>query len=271
VVLRPFAHLLRYWERCKRGRGKVRGSASRLQIALIGAQPKHRREFARWLNRMIGRCSIAEFGHAADLGNRADADASTFDLAFFVVETTSPEMRIDALNELVACAPEVPVLALSDHAGSGLLAEAIGRGARGCILTSMQTAVTRAAIKLVLAGGIFVPATMLISAPHNGAEGGQLTGRTDPRSTQTTALRHRPYRGSKPGEGYRPASAQFTRREAEVLAALQEGKQNKTIARELGIRESTVKVHVARLMRKLNVTNRTQIACLSHRLVPRHK
>ena len=51
--------------------------------------------------------------------------------------------------------------------------------------------------------------------------------------------------------------------ESEVLGRLSEGKPNKVIARELGIREGTVKVFVRRILSKLHVSNRTQLALLA--------
>lgn len=52
----------------------------------------------------------------------------------------------------------------------------------------------------------------------------------------------------------------FTVRQLAVARALQQGSANKTIAYELGLRESTVKVHIRNIMRKLKATNRTQAA-----------
>jgi two-component system, NarL family, nitrate/nitrite response regulator NarL len=49
-------------------------------------------------------------------------------------------------------------------------------------------------------------------------------------------------------------------REAEILERLMRGHSNKTIARELGITETTVKVHLKSLLRKINASNRTQAA-----------
>jgi DNA-binding NarL/FixJ family response regulator len=45
-----------------------------------------------------------------------------------------------------------------------------------------------------------------------------------------------------------------------VLRALREGKANKIIAYELNMRESTVKVHVRNIMKRLNARNRTEVA-----------
>jgi DNA-binding NarL/FixJ family response regulator len=52
----------------------------------------------------------------------------------------------------------------------------------------------------------------------------------------------------------------LTARERDVLKILRKGRQNKTIAFELGIAESTVKVHLHKIMKKLHVSNRTQVA-----------
>lgn len=55
----------------------------------------------------------------------------------------------------------------------------------------------------------------------------------------------------------------LTTRQKSVLEGLSRGEANKAIARRLGIREATVKVHVRQIMRKLGVANRTQVAILS--------
>jgi DNA-binding NarL/FixJ family response regulator len=55
----------------------------------------------------------------------------------------------------------------------------------------------------------------------------------------------------------------FTVRQNAVLQALRQGKANKIIAYELNMRESTVKVHVRNIMRKLKARNRTEVAYLT--------
>ena len=52
----------------------------------------------------------------------------------------------------------------------------------------------------------------------------------------------------------------LTTRQIAVLSHLQQGKANKIIAHELRMSESTVKVHVRNIMRKMGATNRTQAA-----------
>jgi DNA-binding NarL/FixJ family response regulator len=55
----------------------------------------------------------------------------------------------------------------------------------------------------------------------------------------------------------------FTRRQMEILACLWAGKPNKLIAHELNLSQSTVKVHIRIIMKKLHATNRTQVVLLS--------
>jgi DNA-binding NarL/FixJ family response regulator len=55
----------------------------------------------------------------------------------------------------------------------------------------------------------------------------------------------------------------FTQRQSQILECLRRGMANKLIAYELDMCESTVKVHIRNIMKKLNATNRTQVAYLT--------
>ena len=52
----------------------------------------------------------------------------------------------------------------------------------------------------------------------------------------------------------------FTRRQKDVLYLLAEGISNRDIARELGLSEHTVRIHISAILRTLKITNRTQAA-----------
>jgi two-component system nitrate/nitrite response regulator NarL len=60
------------------------------------------------------------------------------------------------------------------------------------------------------------------------------------------------------------ADVGLTERENEVLGCLAEGLNNKTIARNLGISDTTVKVHIKNILRKLNMTSRLEAAVWKH-------
>jgi two-component system, NarL family, nitrate/nitrite response regulator NarL len=65
-----------------------------------------------------------------------------------------------------------------------------------------------------------------------------------------------PSAGTEPGRG----GSQLSPREREILSHLVTGHSNKAIARDLGITEATVKVHLKSVQRKIRVDNRTQAA-----------
>lgn len=78
---------------------------------------------------------------------------------------------------------------------------------------------------------------------------------------------------ARPGEPVAPASTRnvgLSDRETQILQSLVAGCANKLIARKLDIAEATVKVHIKGLLRKLNVSNRTQAAiwALNQSLLP---
>jgi DNA-binding NarL/FixJ family response regulator len=146
---------------------------------------------------------------------------------------------LDRLQEMM---PEVPQIVVSDREDIRAVAEAIKRGVRGYIPTSLDSHVVIEALRFVQAGGTFVPASALIKAAT--APGGECAALMTPTP---------PVRG-------------FTNREREVLGHLRQGKPNKIIAHELKMQESTVKVHVRRIMKKLNATNRTQAAFLAQQM-----
>lgn len=65
------------------------------------------------------------------------------------------------------------------------------------------------------------------------------------------------------------SDAALTEREHEILECLANGMNNKTIARYLGISDTTVKVHIKNLLRKLNLTSRLEAAVWVHQHKPK--
>jgi DNA-binding NarL/FixJ family response regulator len=106
---------------------------------------------------------------------------------------------------------------------------AIENGARGYIPTSMTLGIAVEAVRLVEAGGTFVPISCVMPSSQNQGNGGNQL---------------------------------FTARQIMVVEALCRGKANKQIAFELGMCESTVKVHIRHIMRKLKARNRTEVAMM---------
>ena len=146
----------------------------------------------------------------------------------------------DDIAALAMAYNPAPTIILSDREGTDAIVEALEAGAHGYIPTTLSLEVALGAMRLVRAGGTFVPAASLIAA-HKIAE---------------TVERDR-----------RPSTTMFTARQIAVVEALRRGKANKLIAYELNMCESTVKVHVRNIMKKLKAKNRTQVAFMATELL----
>jgi DNA-binding NarL/FixJ family response regulator len=141
---------------------------------------------------------------------------------------------LNALKVLSQVAPKIPIIVLAYNNDAELARTAISHGAKGYIPVTMGFELTIEAVRFVLAGGTYVPMDCLLG-----------------RDRQEDAP-------SQP-----PTSDLVTARELAVIRAIQKGKSNKVIAYELNMCESTVKVHVRRIMKKLNAKNRTDVAIKS--------
>ena len=146
----------------------------------------------------------------------------------------------DQLSLLGQIMPDVSVVLLSDSEQVDHIVRAFRLGIRGYIPTSLPMKDAAEAIRFVWLGGSFVPPSALgASIRLPSAEGGIVDGRNR-------------------------TPARFTPRQHEVLRRLRQGKPNKIIAYELEMCESTVKVHIRHIMRKLHARNRTQVVLLTH-------
>jgi DNA-binding NarL/FixJ family response regulator len=145
------------------------------------------------------------------------------------------EASTSALKFLSELAPSIPVIVLAYNNDAEMARTAICHGAKGYIPVTMGFEITIEAVRFVLAGGTYAPMDSLLLA------------RGGPEDAPAQA----------------PTSGLVTARELAVIRAIQKGKSNKVIAYELDMCESTVKVHVRHIMKKLNAKNRTDVAIKS--------
>src|SRR5271166_1498706 len=134
----------------------------------------------------------------------------------------------EALRELSALVSVVPVIVLAGQNDAQLARTVMQQGAKGYIPVTLAFNIAIEAVRFVLAGGTYVPVDCLVS------------------TTGDVPLRQ--------------SFASLSNRELAMVRAIQRGKPNKLIASELGMRESTVKVHVRNVMNKLKAKNRTEVA-----------
>jgi DNA-binding NarL/FixJ family response regulator len=159
----------------------------------------------------------------------------------------SVQATCQTLRGLCGEAPIGAVLRCDDAA----LRRTLGAlGIAGVVQHEASLAVAIAAIQLMWVGGSCFPPDLSRDDEYASA-----------RFSPSEALEPAPVAmaqesGRKNGYSELP----LTSRECDVLRFLREGRQNKIIAFELGISESTVKVHLRNMMKKLNASNRTQVA-----------
>jgi DNA-binding NarL/FixJ family response regulator len=229
-------------------------AGEQLPIVLIERRPLTRECLVRWLEQDRPDFRVMP----TDAAGRVASDPRILrDANLIVFSTGADNLKssevLDAIDQLTRNPAQIPVVILSDYDELDTVAEVMQHGVRGYIPTSLDLTEAMEALRFVQAGGTFVPAQAVIrslqrmannqlSARHGGGAG---TGNSSEHDMEKTPFES------------------LTRREKEVLAHLRQGKPNKIIAYDLNITESTVKVFVRRIMRKLNAVNRTEVAYLT--------
>jgi len=159
------------------------------------------------------------------------------------------ESLMQPFARILAENPDAPVLAIVQDCGADVAEELIQRHVTGIITADSSIEMMIAALRFALAGGSFAPPALV-------------RAHTAPQDPAPTPQDMR----AEPPEMTSQHETTFTPREIEVLHRLRQGLQNKIIAYELGISESTVKVHLRNVMKKLHASNRTQVAFMLRRL-----
>jgi DNA-binding NarL/FixJ family response regulator len=198
--------------------------AREIIIVLIEERTLIRECLARCISADLG-CSVVSFENISRWQDSVDIHAS---LIIFSVGNRD----YDYIHQLSETGNAPLIVIFSDAADLDSIAEGVRCGVRGHVPTNTALHIAVAALRLVLAGSIFVPAECLLNTclPAKAcASDGQEIG-------------------------------DFSPRQNTVVDALGQGKTNKLIAFELGISENTVKVHVHNIMKKMLVKNRTEAA-----------
>lgn len=145
----------------------------------------------------------------------------------------SSDAFLGEIREMTDELGDIPIVVMSESDDLSCILQVLDSGARGFVPTSLGMAICVEAIRLAMVGGTFVPAEAVMAMRH------KLKSKADEE---------------------KPMTGLFTERQAEIAQALRRGKANKIIAYELNLRESTVKVHIRNIMKKLKATNRTEVA-----------
>ena len=154
------------------------------------------------------------------------------DLDLVLLDLRLPDMDgLEALAAIRAGFPALPVVIVSASENKQDIMAALRLGALGFVSKASSADVLENALRLVLAGDVYLPSGLMLSPDGAGADW--------PRNP----------------EG---ASRGLTDRQAQVMRLMAKGESNKQIARALNLSESTVKVHVTAILRALGVSSRAQ-------------
>jgi len=136
---------------------------------------------------------------------------------------------LDALQGIRQQLPAALIVILSGTEDHKMVEAALQNGAQGYIPKSSSAKIMLSALQLIISGGTYVPSQILQKKPVPNAM---------PATAATTEHK-------------------LTPRQYDVLLQLATGKSNKAIGSELHLTESTVRAHVAAILKTFNVSNRT--------------
>lgn len=174
--------------------------------------------------------------------------ASSYSQVFKILNTESQidvlvldvEMQdmpwLESLKQIHALAPKMKIIVVSASEDSRTIRTILATGVKGYIPKRSEVKVFNNALKLIIEGGSYVPPNLLENTPLNA-----LSGRNIGIKTLTT-------------------------RQSQVLDLIAQGKSNKQIAYDMGVSESTVKLHINALLRSLHVSNRTQAVITAQKI-----
>ena len=192
---------------------------------------------------LAGTDDIRIVAEAADGSEVASAvDAYRPDVV--LMDIRMPRMDGLAATELLREREDAPaVIVLTTFDADDHVLRALRAGASGFLLKDTPPPEILKAVRLVAAGeAMLSPGVTRRLLEHLAGDSG-----ADARRTDSQALLER-----------------LTDREREVAVAIGQGKSNAEIAGELYMSVATVKAHVSKLLTKLELNNRVQIALLAH-------
>jgi two-component system nitrate/nitrite response regulator NarL len=162
-------------------------------------------------------------------------------------------LGVDGIATLKGAAPQVRIMMLTVSENENDLAAALQAGADGYLLKTVELDHLSEFIVKVLAGESVVSPEMmtkLVTAFRTKTPPALPGGAAAPEAGSASA---------EPGQ-HSSGIDLLSSREREVLALIALGDSNKLIARKLDIAETTVKIHVQHILRKLQLSSRVQAA-----------
>ena len=157
---------------------------------------------------------------------------------------------LETLHLLTQDVPQSKVVILTVSEEAEELGEALRSGAVGYLTKNVEAETLVTAIRKAKRGEPAIAESMTMKL----VEQFRSQGSGQPGATVT------PPEPPSVQPGAAPERVHLTAREREIMQCLARGESNKEIARRLDVAESTVKIHVQNILKKLNLSSRVQIA-----------
>lgn len=207
-----------------------------MRILLADTQALYRAGLRQLLPDLSPEAEVVEAESIPEIRERSEA-GEAFDL--IIADLSFLDSAPGGLRIVAQACRAAPLVVLSTGEARADVARAFDSGARAFIPRASPSNVVLNILRLVLAGGVYLPPSVL--------------------EERAPAV---PF--AFPG-GARPFG--LTDRQLDVLALLAEGKTNRDIAWALGLAEGTIKIHVTAILKTLGVRNRTQAVIAASRLL----
>lgn len=204
-----------------------------MKVLIADDHPMVRDALARTLRLIEPAAEVLEAGDFAALVRGVEQGLP--DLA--LVDLHMPGMEgVAGLRQLRERFATLKIVVVSAESDPALVRKVLGVGISGYLPKTESPEVHLHALRLVLSGAVFLPDLAL--------------------------------RDFRDGEApvSRPDASGLTPRQLDVLQLLMRGQANKVIARELGLAEGTVKLHIAAILRTLQARNRTEAVVMAREL-----
>ncbi|MEM8561039.1 MAG: response regulator transcription factor [Pseudomonadota bacterium] len=201
-----------------------------MQVLIVDDHPLFRTGLVYQLDCLDNVTTLHEAGSLSEAKQHPCLDACDLILLDYHLPDA---IGLSGLQELRAHCPQVQIVILSGEEDINIIRSTIEAGASGFVPKSVSSDVLFHALKSILAGGIYLPASALGSV--------------------SPALHH----SNAPSAGTPGILTLLTDRQYQILMLAVQGRPNKLIARDLSLAEGTIKAHLSAAYQILGTRNRT--------------
>lgn len=205
-----------------------------MKIIIADSSPLFRNGLNLCLQKMFTAAKVEQLSGFSEIINTLNLQN---DISLIILDVDLRDLPWhESLIKIRQLAKNSKIVVISSSEDILTIKRIISAGTNGYILKTAEMSEIEDALKRILSGETYIPQTL----PHSM----RLTGT----SGRNSGLKN------------------LTNRQSQVLDLIAQGKSNKQIAYDMGVSESTVKLHINALLRTLHVSNRTQAVVTAQKM-----